>query len=165
MRIAITDVDYRNDHALAACLVASAFDVELPSTRHTVRVSPVAAYEPGAFYKRELPCLTAVLDAAGGRFDTVVVDGYVWLGDEGQKGLGAHLYDALDRSVAVIGVAKTSFGGSPFAQRVLRGVSKAPLFVTAAGVDARHAATLVATMHGAHRVPTLLKAVDRLARS
>jgi len=165
MRIAITDVDYRPDHALAACLVASAFDAPRPSTARTVRVSPVAAYEPGAFYKRELPCLTAVLDAVGGPFDAVVIDGYVWLGDDGQKGLGAHLYEALDRRVPVIGVAKTSFAGSPFAERVTRGLSRSPLFVTAVGVDAKEAAALVAAMHGAHRIPSLLKEVDRLARS
>ncbi len=38
-----------------------------------------------------------------------VIDGYVWLDDQGKKGLGARLYDALDAQIPVIGVAKTLF--------------------------------------------------------
>ena len=57
----------------------------------------------------------------------IIVDGYVWLGDESHPGLGGHLYAALDRKVPVIGVAKTRYcrsraGGS----EVLRGESAKP---------------------------------------
>jgi deoxyribonuclease V len=38
-----------------------------------------------------------------------------------------------------------------------------PLFVTAIGMDVADAAALVRGMHGAHRIPTLLGWVDRLA--
>ena len=48
---------------------------------------------------------------------------------------------------------------------VLRGKSTRPLFVTSAGIDVQKSAELVAQMHGAHRLPTLLKAVDQLVRA
>jgi len=47
---------------------------------------------------------------------------------------------------------------------VLRGDSSRPLFVTAAGMNADGAAELVRGMHGLHRLPTLLKRADQLAR-
>ena len=99
-----------------------------------------------------------------GRLHTVVVDGHVWLGaNESRPGLGAHLYRALGASIAVVGVAKNSFAGNQ-AIAVLRGQSKRPLYVTAAGTDVADAADAVRAMHGAHRIPTLLHQVDRLAR-
>jgi deoxyribonuclease V len=61
-------------------------------------------------------------------------------------------------------VAKTRFEGAP-AIEVCRGRSTSPLFVTAVGVAPEEVAERVRSMHGAHRVPTLLKRVDRLARS
>lgn len=41
----------------------------------------IAPYQPGEFYRRELPCLLAVL-ACGPVAEVIVVDGYVWLGPE-----------------------------------------------------------------------------------
>lgn len=129
----------------------------------SVEVTP-EPYEPGAFYKRELPFLleaVALLERHH-LVEAVVIDGHVWL-REGQPGLGARLYEALDARAAVIGVAKAAFARGR-ALPVLRGDSSRPLFVTAAGMDALDAAELVRGMHGAHRVPTLLKRADRLAR-
>lgn len=127
----------------------------------TVQVKDVAPYEPGAFYKRELPCLMAALAKVTEPLDCVVIDGNVWL-DDGKHGLGAHLFDAIQKPV--VGIAKTSFKGSLFAQHVLRGQSKVPLFVTAAGMDPVLAARYVTSMHGDYRVPTMVKLVDRLCR-
>ena len=59
--------------------------------------------------------------------------------------------------------AKNPYRGSGFATPVLRGGSKSPLFVTAAGMDVAEAARHVEGMHGKHRIPTLLGWVDRLA--
>ena len=67
--------------------------------------------------------------------------------------------------VPVIGVAKTSFRGSGFAQAVLRGTSQRPLYVTAAGMKPEIAAAHVLSMHGEYRIPTLLKRADQLCRS
>ena len=127
------------------------------------RVYPgaAAAYEPGQFYKRELPLLLATLNdlppASG-----VIVDGYVWLGPD-RKGLGAYLHEAID--LPVIGVAKRPFHGADgVAEPVLRGTSANPLWVTAAGMRVSEAVDAIRRMHGAHRLPTLLKRVDRLCR-
>src|SRR5687767_12388554 len=156
--IAAVDVHYAGGGAVAACVAFRDWPDAEPAWERTVRVAEVAAYEPGAFYRRELPPLLEVL--AGQPFDAVLIDGYVWLG-EGRKGLGAWVHEALGKPV--IGVAKTAFRGAP-AIEVLRGGSRRPLFVTAAGHDATATAEGVGRMHGAHRIPTLLKRVDRLCR-
>jgi deoxyribonuclease V len=64
----------------------------------------------------------------------------------------------------VVGVAKTRYLSAP-AVPVLRGSSRSPLFVTAAGVEPEVAAGWIESMHGPYRVPTLLRQVDTLARS
>ena len=89
-----------------------------------------------------------------------------WLDRAGRRGLGAHLYEALARVTPVIGVAKNRFGprAEQVAIEVLRGASSRPLFVTAIGVDAEAAAADISRMHGEHRLPTMLKRVDRLCR-
>jgi len=46
---------------------------------------------------------------------------------------------------------------------VVRGVSRRPLFVTTAGINAEEAAKGVQAMHGPYRIPTLLKLVDSAA--
>jgi deoxyribonuclease V len=162
--IAALDVCYGARGAAAACVLFERWAASAEAGTRVVLVNEVAPYEPGAFYRRELPCLQAVLGAVGAPVDTVVVDGYVWLSADGRPGLGAHLFEALGRSTPVVGVAKTSFTGSAFAEPVLRGGSARPLYVTAAGVDAATAAGWIRSMHGAHRIPTLLKRADRLCR-
>ena len=79
--------------------------------------------------------------------------------------MGAHLYSALGKRASVIGVAKTRYAGATHAIPVLRGGSKSPLFVTVIGMPASDAAERIEQMHGPHRIPTLLKLVDQLARS
>jgi deoxyribonuclease V len=127
-------------------------------------IAAVKPYRPGAFYERELPCITAVLARVRTPLRAVVVDGYVELDDRGSPGLGAHLHAHLGGAVAVVGVAKTAFRGAAFARAVLRGASRTPLFVTSRGIDVADAARLVQQMHGPHRIPTLLARADRLAR-
>jgi deoxyribonuclease V len=95
----------------------------------------------------------------------VIVDGFVWLGDESRPGLGAHLFEALSSRSAVIGVAKTCFRGAGPMREVFRGGSERPLLVSAVGLGLDEAAARVEQMHGAYRIPTLLKAVDRLCRT
>jgi deoxyribonuclease V len=123
------------------------------------------AYEPGEFYKRELPVLMALLDQAPIPVSSIVVDGYVWLSGDGRPGLGARLHEALARRVPVIGVAKTKFHEDAWSQPVRRGASETPLYVTGVGVDRTDAARRIERMNGAGRIPTLLKQADDLARS
>ncbi len=157
------DVDYREPGALAAAVLFAQWDDASPTREVLQRVEAVLPYEPGSFYRRELPCIEAVLREAAIEPACVIVDGYVWLGEE-RPGLGAHLFESLGRRVPVVGVAKTAFAGATGAVEVRRGASKQPLFVTAAGIDAAVAADHVRAMHGPHRIPTLLRRVDHLCR-
>ena len=159
--IACLDVDYRSSGAVAAGLWFRGWPAPAPEHQAVVSVATVAEYEPGAFYRRELPCLLDVL-AHGPRPDIVVIDGYVWL-DNGAAGLGAHLHAAIGE--AVVGVAKTRFASATSAVLVSRGTSRSPLYVSAVGMNVEAAALCVESMHGSHRIPTLLKRVDALARS
>ena len=124
---------------------------------------PVAPYRSGFFYERELPCLLTLLETLGGLPRHLVVDGYVQL-PGGRKGLGEHLYEALEGACAVIGVSKTKIVDDKISKEVLRGDSTQPLMVTALGMHLNDAAAAVLSMHGRFRIPTLLKRADRLAR-
>jgi deoxyribonuclease V len=163
--LACVDVDYRGDDAVAACVLFRAWTDETPAAELVEPISGVEPYAPGEFYRRELPCLRAVLNRLPEVPEVVVIDGYVWLSGEERPGLGAHLYEALSRQVPVVGVAKTRFHSARLAVPVVRGTgSTSPLFVTAAGLDAAAAAAHVQAMHGTYRIPTLLRLVDRLCR-
>ena len=161
--LACLDVDYRPEVTVAACVLFRDWTDAAEASHLVERGPPAEPYEPGQFFRRELPHLLEVLAAVREPLETVVIDGYVWLGEE-RPGLGAHLYEALGRRVPVVGVAKTAFHSSGLALPVLRGQSQRPLFVTAVGMDASAAAELVRRMHGASRIPTLLGRVDRLCR-
>ena len=161
------DVAYTSDaQGYAVAIAFPAWDAATVAATYSATLAPVPAYEPGAFYKRELPCLLAVLaqpDLAA--ISCLVVDGYVTLGAEGRAGLGQHLYQALGGRVPVVGVAKTRFAGvAPQVAPVLRGQSQNPLYVTSVGLPVAEAARLVATMHGEYRFPTLLKLLDDLTK-
>ncbi len=165
MILGCVDVDYRADgSAVAACLVFGSWNDVEPAEEHTVRLRAVEPYVPGAFFRRELPCVLAAIDRAACRFDVVLVDAYVTLDAAGTPGLGAHLHTALGGASAVVGVAKTRFARATTALPVTRGTSKSPLWVSAIGIEPAEAADRVRAMHGPFRVPTLLRRVDRLAR-
>jgi len=123
-----------------------------------------AGYQPGNFYQREMPLILGLLKQLPALPACVVIDGYVTLDEAGRKGLGAHLFDEMGQAVPVIGVAKKSFRGSAHAQKIIRGKSTKPLFITAAGIELEPAASHIASMHGQFRIPTLLKLVDQLSR-
>jgi deoxyribonuclease V len=161
--LACVDVDYRPAGAVAACVCFRAWSDDTPVSESVVQIRDVAPYQSGQFYRRELPCILAVLQSLSELPAVVIVDGYVWLGEH-QPGLGAHLYEALRRQVAVIGMAKTRFVRARPVEAILRGRSRSPLYVTAAGMDAAEAASHIRTMPGPYRIPTLLKRVDRLSR-
>jgi deoxyribonuclease V len=162
--IACTDVHYTSTHATAACILFRDWSDAHPNLAITERLEDPAPYEPGRFYRRELPALLAVLWKFRLPPEVVIIDGYVWLGDWDHPGLGSHLHKALGGSVAVIGVAKKLFRRGPAIQSVRRGNSARPLYVSAAGMDLDEAAARIVELHGEFRVPTLLKRVDRLCR-
>lgn len=164
--IVAIDVHYKENTAKAvAALIQNWGDAA--AADHVIRyIDAVEEYEPGAFYKRELPCITEVLKQIDLLLVTyIVVDGFVILDDAGKPGLGAYVYDSLHKKIPVIGVAKTNFHENlKNVIPVLRGESNKPLYVSAVGVDLQLAAELVKSMHGEFRLPTVLKEMDRLTK-
>jgi deoxyribonuclease V len=163
--IAFLDVQYSDEHftARAAILLAEQWTDGTATWMNVVDVADVAPYQPGEFFRRELPCLQKALASTPEKPSTIVIDGYVWLNHDGRPGLGAKLFEALGETTSVIGVAKTRFHDEPGIE-VYRNSSSRPLIVTAAGCNEQDAAEHVRTMHGSFRIPTLLRFVDQLAR-
>lgn len=160
--IAATDVHYRHDgSAQAAAVVFESFSDAVAYAVYTKDIPQVKAYVPGQFFRRELPCIMAVLDMIQEPVSIVIIDGYVSLGK--RPGLGFRLWQELGQEIAVIGVAKSPFAGS-MPVEVIRGRSRKPLYITSAGRDTAVAAEEIRWMHGPYRVPTLLKHADALSR-
>lgn len=176
----------------AAAVLFEDFSSSTPSAVFSVAYPGVAPYEPGSFFKRELPPILAAIAASPVPPAVIVVDGFVDLAP-GRPGLGCYLYKELGETVPVIGVAKSPFrpgigtevspeasehGGTsdeevsafaamtskPSPRAILRGASSRALYITSAGMDQTLAATLVTGMHGKNRIPTLLKLADSEAR-
>ncbi|QWF16341.1 endonuclease V [Lysobacter capsici] len=169
--ILAVDVHYRDTSATVAGVVFAQWDDAQAFASHTVTCDDIANYVPGEFYRRELPCIVQLLDRLAKldslkdvAIDCIAIDGYVWLGAEQRPGLGAHLREALHDRVPVVGIAKTCYAGTPAEAEVRRGGSDRPLYVSAAGMALVDARAAVAGMSGSHRIPDLLKQVDRLAR-
>lgn len=161
--IAALDVQYDDPKlsALAAAVVFDRWDSPGQIADYTESCVDIRPYQPGEFYRRELPCLLQILKRVPEPLDTIIIDGYVTLGE--RPGLGFRLWEALGRATPIVGVAKTWFHDAD-ARVVTRGESRAPLYITAVGLDAAAVAEHVRTMHGEFRIPTHLKRVDQLAR-
>lgn len=161
--IAALDVHYDeiSKTATAAAVVFDGWDDAEPVAEYTASCACSEPYVPGEFFKRELPCLLAVLGKVRETLSLIVIDGYVLLGNK--PGLGMRLWEALPARVPIVGVAKTRFqSAAPI--DILRGQSNSPLFITAVGIELADAAEGIQKMHGSFRIPTLLKRADQLAR-
>lgn len=165
MPIACLDVNYLGDHtAKVAGVLFNDWADEAPAGEQCLTMPTPGEYEPGQFYKREMPCLLELLRQwPAAPPDILVIDGYVTLGQD-RPGLGHHLYHALGQKLPVIGVAKRNFQDNDTARSLLRGGSRRPLFITAIGMDAMEALECIQSMHGPHRMPTLLRRADQLSR-
>lgn len=164
MNLAI-DIYY---HDKGATCVGVLFEWEDSEPKKVIRayIDEVEEYVPGEFYKRELPCVMAVIyQVKQYKVDSIILDSHVQLG-EGQKGLGEYVYEAVDKIYPVIGVAKRSFhSNAEYVREVRSGESENPLYVSAIGCDLDEAAEYIQNMHGEYRIPTMLKEVDRLGRA
>jgi deoxyribonuclease V len=162
--ILAVDVDYREGRAWVAGILFRDWGDAQAAAERVVACEVAGDYRPGEFFRRELPCIECLLRKIGQPVDCIVVDGYVYLGSERRPGLGKHLFDAVGQRIPVIGVAKTAFRDTPAATAVFRGQSTRPLYVTAAGVSDELARQRIRSMHGGHRMPTLLQRADRRCR-
>lgn len=133
----------------------------------TSYIDDVEEYVPGEFYKRELPCILRLLEEVELKeLDAVIIDGNVFINNDGDLGLGGRLWESIGKKVPVIGVAKSIFKNTEErVAEVKRGKSDKPLFVSSVGIDLADAASLIQNMHGDYRMPAILKEVDRLTRT
>ena len=160
------DTYYTDNKAKTVCLSFESWANTQVFEIHTEVLEETEEYVSGEFYKRELPCILSLLKKINTEgLEAIIVDGFVFLDDNGKLGLGGHLYHYLEGKVPVIGVAKTNFATLVHNKRALtRGDSKKPLFITAAGTDLDEATTHIKNMPGAFRMPTLLKTLDTLTK-
>lgn len=158
------DVHYKAADANACAVVFEPGPPERIVAEYCQVIFQTEEYVPGEFYRRELPCLLAVLGQIREQIDLIVIDGYVWLG-HGRKGLGWYLFEELSGKIPVIGVAKSYFAGASGYAAVYRGMSSKPLYVTSIGLDLGEAARLIRNMGGPYRIPQVLKRADQLARA
>ncbi|MCB9261900.1 MAG: endonuclease V [Flavobacteriales bacterium] len=156
------DVGYHDDGALAVGLLMDENEEKV----YTKNIDSVQDYVPGEFYKRELPCLLEIINQVDlTRLKFIVIDGYVYLDRDKKHGLGMYLHHILNETVPIIGVAKTPYKGSNFAEPVYRGESTNPLFITAVGVDVKVAAAFIKNLAGLYRIPDCLKKLDGLTKT
>jgi deoxyinosine 3'endonuclease (endonuclease V) len=160
------DTYYQNKKAKTVCIRFHHWTDEHAADIVTEELDNIEEYQPGSFYKRELPCILSILKKTSlENIEAIVIDGYVLLDDAGKHGLGGYLYEALNRKIPVIGVAKTNYTNNTLHQReVYRGNSQRPLFITTLGTPPDTACSYIQSMHGPYRIPTLLKTLDTLTR-
>ena len=162
--IVAIDVYYADPQAVVAGLLFPCWESDAIDRHIVKQMEQVAPYEPGAFYKRELPCILSLLSEIDQALEAIVIDGYVTLGAEGKDGLGMLLYNAIECCTPIVGVAKNKFLGTPAECKIWRGKSRNPLYITSVGIPLESAKQMVSSMHGQHRIPTILKKVDQLCR-
>ncbi|HOJ43057.1 MAG TPA: endonuclease V [Syntrophorhabdaceae bacterium] len=161
---AVIDAHYEDDKAHVACVVFENWQDCNPLELSRITMPVISPYRPGRFFERELPCLLAAIKGFRYKFDTIIIDGYVHLKKGIGKGLGTYLYESLPFPCIVIGVAKSPLKIADNFVAITRGGSKRPLFVSSIGCPADAAANAIISMHGNHRLPTLLKIADNIAR-
>lgn len=167
----ILDVHYQTDTLLQsekAKVAGIRFqDIKINDilSQHTTIVNEVAPYESGQFYKREMPCLLALISQIEEPFDVLVIDGYVFLDGISKAGLGKYLYDNLLIRKPIIGIAKNQFKDVSEDYAVWRSTSKHPLYVTSVDFHIMDAKSIVQNLKGLHRLPDIIRKVDFLSRT
>ncbi|MFD2917098.1 endonuclease V [Psychroserpens luteus] len=161
------DVHYKTNYAKSVGVTFLTKDDEVPQDIIIETLKDIEPYQPGEFYKRELPCLLQVIAKVDlNSIDAIIVDGHVYIDNAGNYGLGGYLYQALDDKIPIIGVAKRTFhANKDTVIEVLRGTSNNPLHVSSIGIDLNTAAQFIKEMHGDHRHPTLLKTLDTFTKT
>lgn len=158
------DVHYKSGYAKCVGVLFKWND-DSYSKKIEVNVKDFADYEPGQFYKRELPCLLEVIEQCNlNEIEIIVVDGHVYTSED-CFGLGGHLFNKLDKQIPVIGVAKNGFSKNKNrVQELLRGESKKPLFISSIGIELSRAVNYIKNMSGTYRMPTILSQLDTITK-
>ncbi len=162
--ILAVDVHYKGNCAAIGGVTFAKWSSAGEESTYLSRMTGIKDYMPGAFFRRELPCILHLLSEHSLTPDTIVVDGFVFLDGLTTPGLGKHLFDALGHRVPVVGVAKSRFAAAPEDIKLYRGRSKTPLYVTSVGIPSVEARQCILSMHGRYRIPFMLKMADQVSR-
>ncbi len=157
------DVYYYEKFAHVAGILFECGKEEKTIKKYTKIVYEVNPYIPGEFYKRELPCILSLLKDINETYDFILLDSYVYI-KENHKGLGAYLYEYLDKTIPIMGLAKNHFKDVENYRELERGKSKKKLYITSAGIDLDFSYNLIKNMEGQYRLPDIIKEVDKLSR-
>ncbi|WP_262494690.1 endonuclease V [Flavobacterium davisii] len=127
----------------------------------------VAEYVPGEFYKRELPCIEALLKKIPlEKIKIIIIDGHIYVDDSLKYGLGGYVWELLEKKIPIIGVAKNAFhSNTSTVVPLYRGESKKPLYVSAIGMEITEAVTHLQNMQGDFRIPSILKELDTITKN
>jgi len=158
------DVQYHEKTAYVAAIAFKNWENERPFKCYTKSIGNVKPYKSGLFYKREMPCLLETINSLDFSIDCLIIDGYVFLSNLLEPGLGCYLYQALDDKIPVIGVAKNKFAKYDECKFIFRGESIKPLYISSIGIDIEEACLRIKNMTGKFRFPDLLKLADTNAR-
>ncbi|WP_372009187.1 endonuclease V [Paenibacillus chitinolyticus] len=161
--IIAVDVYYEENQAKSVGVIFQSWEDSKPLDVIVSYTENPHEYEPGSFYKRELPCIRELLKLTDlNQIHTIVVDGYVYLNNEKKPGLGHYVYAAFSGKIPVIGVAKSAFhDNEAFVKKIYRGNSSKPLYITSIGMELAVAAEHIQSMYGGYRFPHLLKLLDK----
>lgn len=161
--VAVIDVDYGKEEASTAGIFAEKADSAKSCGFIRIKTKIYNEYKSGQFYKRELPCVQAVLKRINLAFvDLVIVDGYADFGTD-KTPLGKFVYER--NKIPIIGIAKKQCQYCILENtEVFRGNSHNPLFVTSYGISQEEAKNIVKRMSGEYRLPYLVKLADACAR-
>jgi deoxyribonuclease V len=159
------DVYYKENEAKVVAVLFN-WEDETPQSIVIDHITGIEDYVSGEFYKRELPCIESILQKVNlNDIEAVIIDGHIYVDDDGTFGLGGYTWESLDKKISVIGVAKTSFfRNRNTVKEVFRGESKKPLYVSSIGIDLDIATNLIKNMKGNYRIPTILKELDRITK-
>ena len=164
MKLAV-DVQFDQGGAVAARVAFDAWDAPEADRTYSCRIEQLEKLARGELDLRALPCLLQLLRQHALAPDVILLDGYVHLDAMETAGLGRHLYHALGRRTAIIGVARTPLPDTPAQFEVHREAEARPLYLSCVGIDLGAAKARLRAMHGKRRMPTLLKLVARIAKA
>lgn len=159
------DVHYREEETKAVGVIFHWEDA-VPQDVIIEYIDDVEGYIPGQFYKRELPCLMKIIEKVNiDNVEVIIVDGHIYVDNDGNYGLGGKLYEELGNQFPIIGVAKTPFHtNKQTVTEIKRGKSDNPLYVSAIGMELSTASQKILDMSGDFRIPSILKILDQITK-
>ncbi|AEW85768.1 endonuclease V [Flavobacterium columnare] len=159
------DVYYVNNTAKSVGVLFNWEDTE-PTEIIIDTKEGIEEYVPGEFYKRELPCIEALLKKIPlEKIEIIIIDGHIYVDDSLKYGLGGYVWELLDKKIPIIGVAKNAFhSNKSTVEPIYRGESKKPLYVSAIGIEIATAVIHLQNMYGDFRIPSILKELDTITK-